>query len=122
MTSASPIKDHESALASASPEARQRLEAIQAIVERSVPDAQRCISYGMPAFRRGKVFFYFASFKKHIGVYPPVLQPEALVDELGPYRGPKGNLIFPHSEPLPVELIRRVALALADQYAPGAQS
>ena len=78
-----------------------------------MPDAQRCVSYGMPAFRRRKVFFYVASFKKHIGVYPPVSRPATLVDELAPYRGPKGNLIFRHREPLPIELIRRVAEALA---------
>jgi uncharacterized protein YdhG (YjbR/CyaY superfamily) len=70
----------------------------------------------MPAFRKKKVFLYFAGFKNHIGVYPPVSTPGALVDELAPYRGPKGNLIFPHSEPLPIELIGRVAEALAQQY------
>lgn len=118
---ASPGKSHEDLFASVSPEARQRLEKIQAIVEQRVADTKRCVSYGMPAFRKEKVFFYFASFKKHIGVYPPVTQPEALVDELGPYRGPKGNLIFSHSEPLPIELIGRVAEALARQYSPGGQ-
>lgn len=116
---ASPDKSHEHLFASAPPEARQRLEEIQALVERIVPDAKRCVSYGMPAFRKEKVFFYFASFKNHIGVYPPVTRPEALVDALGPYRGPKGNLIFPHGEPLPTELIGRVAEALARQYSPG---
>ena len=114
-----PIRDHESLFSLAMPQARQRLEAIQAVVERTVPGAQRCVSYGMPAFRKGKVFFYFAAFKKHIGIYPPVSTPASLVDELAPYRGPKGNLIFPHDEPLPVELVGRVAEALARQYAQG---
>ncbi len=116
------IKDHEGIFNTATPEARKRLEAIQTIVEQRVTDTERCVSYGMPAFRKGKVFFYFASFKKHIGVYPPVTEPEALIDILGAYRGPKGNLIFLHSEPLPIELIGRVAEALADQYASGARS
>src|SRR5688572_398179 len=116
MPEASSANDHDRIFASATPEIRQRLEGIQRIVEESVPDAERCISYGMPAFRRGKVFFYFASFKKHIGVYPPASKPAALVDELAPYRGPKGNLLFPHGEPLPLELIGRVAEALARQY------
>lgn len=79
--------------------------------------AERCVGYGMPAFRKNRIFFYFAAFKKHIGVYPPVTAPQHLIEELGPYRGPKGNLIFPHSAPLPLELIGRVAEALADQYA-----
>jgi uncharacterized protein YdhG (YjbR/CyaY superfamily) len=107
---------HESLFLTATPAVRLRLEAIQAIVEQKVPGAQRCVSYGMPAFRLGKVFFYFAAFKKHIGVYPPLKEPPALMEELAAYRGPKGNLSFPHSEPLPLELIGRVAEALAKQY------
>lgn len=108
--------DHDSFFVTATPEARLRLEAIQALVEQKVPSAQRCISYGMPAFRLGKVFFYFAAFKKHIGIYPPVKEPLALVEELAAYRGAKGNLSFPHSEPLPLDLIGRVAEALAKYY------
>jgi len=109
-------KDQESFFVTATPEIRLRLEAIQALVEQQVPGAERCVSYGMPAFRLGKVFFYFAAFKKHIGIYPPVKEPLALVEELAAYRGPKGNLSFPHSEPLPLDLIGRVAEALANQY------
>jgi uncharacterized protein YdhG (YjbR/CyaY superfamily) len=116
-----PSRTHESLFASISPEARQRVEEIKNIVEQRVPDAQRCVSYGMPASRITKVFFYFASFKNHIGVYPPVVEPETLVDELGPYRGPKENLIFPHGKPLPMELIGRVVEALAHQYSPVAK-
>ena len=116
---ASPSNSHEGLFASVSPEARQRLENIQAIVEQRVSHAERCVSYGMPAFRKKKIFCYFASFKNHIGIYPPVTEPGPLVDELGPHRGPKGNLIFPHSEPLPMDLIGRVAEALADQYSSG---
>lgn len=116
MPNASAPKDHESFFLAARPAVRLRLEAIQALVEQRVQDADRCVSYGMPAFRLGKVFFYFAAFKKHIGIYPPIKEPTGLVNELTAYRGPKGNLSFPHSEPLPLDLIGRVAEALADQY------
>ncbi len=116
LPSASAPKDHESYFLMASPEARLRLEAIQALVEQRVQGAERCVSYGMPAFRLGKVFFYFAAFKKHIGIYPPLKEPAALVEELAAYRGPKGNLSFLHSDPLPLELIGRVAEALAKHY------
>lgn len=119
---ASPINDHECKFRSVSPEARRRLEAIQTIVEQRVTDTERCVSYGMPAFRKGKVFFYFASFNKHVGVYPPVTEPKSLIAELADYRGPKGNLIFPHNKPLPIQLIGHVAEALARQYAVGDRS
>jgi uncharacterized protein YdhG (YjbR/CyaY superfamily) len=107
---------HESVFRSLPPDTRERLMAIRDVVVARVPGATPCIAYNMPAFRQGRVFFYFAAFQRHIGVYPPVTQDEDLAAELAPYRGPKGNLSFAHSEPLPLELIGRVAQALARQY------
>ena len=107
---------HEDYFESTAPEARPLLQSIQTMVESLLPEAKQCISYSMPAFKSRRVFFYFAAFKKHIGVYPPVTKDAALVKELAPYRGPKGNLSFPLSEPLPLELIGRVASALSREY------
>lgn len=112
-----PYNTHEDYFATVSPEARVLLESIQAEVERNVPGAARCIGYNMPAFRQVRIFFYFAAFRKHIGIYPPVTGDEKLVIETARYRGDKGNLSFPLDEPLPVKLIGRVAAALARQYA-----
>jgi len=70
----------------------------------------------MPAFRQQRIFLYFSAFKNHIGVYPPVTDDEALISETEPFRGPKGNLSFPYSQELPLELIGRVAKALAVQH------
>lgn len=111
------IATHQDHFAQHSPEVCARLEAIQAEVERRVAGAERCISYAMPAFRKGRVFLYFAAFKRHIGLYPPVSGPAELIAELAPYLGPKGNLIFPHSEPLQLELIGRVIESLAARLA-----
>ena len=107
---------HEQYIESATPQAQEILLRIQALVEAAVPDAKRCISYNMPAFKLGKTFFYFAAFKKHIGIYPPVKHDQALIAELQPYRNEKGNLAFPFSQAMPYELIGRVVLALARQY------
>jgi uncharacterized protein YdhG (YjbR/CyaY superfamily) len=108
---------HEEYFASTTPEVRRLLQAIQQKVEELLPDASRCISYKMPAFKQERVFFYFAAFKKHIGIYPPVTQDAVLIEELAPYRGQKGNLSFSLREPLPIELIGRVAIALSREYA-----
>lgn len=112
-----PPATHEDYFAQCTPQARAWLLQVQAVVEQQVPGAVRCIGYSMPAFRQQRIFFYFAAFKKHLGVYPPLHDDAALVAETACYRGPKGNLSFPYSEPLPVELIGRVAKALAAQYA-----
>ncbi|BDI07340.1 iron chaperone [Sphaerotilus microaerophilus] len=112
-----PNAPHDEYLASSPEDVRPRLAAIQAQVESLLPHATRCISYRMPAYRgRTRIFFYFAAFKKHIGVYPPLRHDAALIAELAPYRGEKGNLSFPLNQPLPIELIGRVAVALHREY------
>ncbi len=110
---------HEEYFASVPAPVRPLLERIQAEVEVRVPGALRCIGYNMPAYRQARIFFYFAAFRKHIGVYPPLGQDTGLIAECARYRGPKGNLSFPLAEPLPIDLIGRVAVALAAQYAAG---
>jgi uncharacterized protein YdhG (YjbR/CyaY superfamily) len=107
---------HDTLIAVAPAEVQMRLRAIQSAVEHAVPQAERCVGYRMPAFRSGRIFFYFAAFKRHIGIYPPLTDDAALVAETAPFRGPKGNLSFAHAQPLPLELIGRVARALAQQY------
>lgn len=116
MTARPRFETIEAYVAAADPNVRATLRRMHDLVQAAVPDAVPCISYQMPAFRRGRVFCYFAAFQRHLGVYPPVQDP-VLVRELEPYRGPKGNLKFPWREPLPVPLIRRVVLALAKQCA-----
>lgn len=113
------FESHDDYLARVPLEARSRLQRIQAEVELRIPEAVRCISYKMPAFRDRRVFLYFAAFSKHIGIYPPVTRDAALIAELAPYRGPKGNLSFPLTHPLPIELIGRVAVALHEEYGRG---
>ena len=107
---------HEACIASAPLRVQPLLHSIQSEVERPLPQASRAVSYGMPAYRLNKVFFYFAAFKNHIGIYPPVTDCAALIAETAAFRNEKGNLRFPLSQPLPLELIGRVATALARQY------
>ena len=116
MKQQSKIKDIDAYIASASPEVRKILEEIRQVVRVAMPAATETISYQMPAFKLDRVFFYFAAFKKHIGVYPPVKGDRELQKQLLPYRGDKGNLRFPLREPIPYELIGRVASALSKEY------
>ena len=85
------------------------LQQIRAIVREEAPAAQEAISYRIPAFVQGGALLYFAAFKKHVGIYPPVHGDAALLEALAPYRGEKGNLSFPLAEAMPYSLIRRVA-------------
>ena len=93
------------------------LRKVLAAVRKAVPAADLVISYGIPAFRKDRVFMYCAAFKRHIGVYPPVRGDAKLRAALKPYANAKGNLSFPLDEAMPLALVARVAKALARQYA-----
>ena len=62
----------------------------------------------MPAFTQSGILVYFAAFKKHIGLYPPVSGDAAIEKAIAPYAGPKGNLQFPLDQPIPYKLIERI--------------
>ena len=103
-------------LASVPRESKIILEKIRRIARAKVPSAQEVISYQLPAFKLRRTFVYFAAFKKHIGMYPPVKADQSLMKALRPYAGEKGNLKFPLDQLMPYDLITRVVVALAKQY------
>ncbi len=96
---------------------RTILKKIRATIADAAPDAQEVISYRMPAFKQHGVLLYFAAFKAHIGVFPPVSGEPSLEKALASYRGPKGNLRFPLDRPMPYGLIRRIAKLRVKQNA-----
>jgi len=90
------------------PAVQSVLQKIRALVHEVAPEAEERISYRMPAFFQEGVLIYFAAFKEHIGIYPPVSGDEKLLAALVMYAGPKGNLKFPLDQKLPYALIKRV--------------
>ena len=94
------------------------LKKIRATVASTAPDASETISYRMPAFAQHGILIYFAAFKHHVGVFPPVTGDPRLERALSRYMGPKGNLKFPLDQPMPYHLIKRiVALRLRQNLA-----
>jgi uncharacterized protein YdhG (YjbR/CyaY superfamily) len=95
-------------IAAFSPEVQAILERIRLTISKSAPGARETISYRMPAFALSGILVYFAAFKKHIGLYPPIRGDAKLEKALSPYAGEKGNLRFPLDEPIPYDLIERI--------------
>lgn len=110
MRSAADTETVEGYIAAARPEVRPLLEAIRATIRKVIPKAEERISYKMPAFFLDGAVVYYAAFKHHIGLYPPVSD-ESLQPLLAKYAGPKGNLKFPLSEPIPHALIGKIVKA-----------
>jgi uncharacterized protein YdhG (YjbR/CyaY superfamily) len=84
------------------------LQEVRETIRRAAPDAEETISYSMPAFRQNGILVYFAAWKNHIGLYPPISGDKALEKAVVRYAGPKGNLQFPLDEPMPLDLIERI--------------
>lgn len=101
-------------IASSPAEVRPVLKAVRNTVRNAAPAAEERISYRMPAFFLDGALVYFAAFKAHIGLYPPVTD-ASLLPLLARYAGPKGNLRFPLSEPVPHALITRIVEARVRQ-------
>jgi len=92
------------------PNVQAVLRAVRATVQQAAPQAEERISYRMPALFLNGAVVYFGAFKNHLGLFPPVEDP-ALLAQVAQYAGPKGNLQFLYSKPLPLELIAAVVQA-----------
>lgn len=104
-------------IASHGPDVQAILQRIRTTIRDAAPDAREVISYRMPAFKQHGVLVYFAAFKHHIGLYPPVSGDANLEQDLAPYAGPKGNLRFPLDQPMRYDLIERITMFRVDQDA-----
>ena len=92
-------------------EAQVVLEEIRRRVHDIAPKVGETISYQMPAFKlNGKNLVYFAGWQKHIGFYATPGGNEAFKKELSPYQGAKGSVQFPLDQPMPYELIKKIAI------------
>jgi len=89
---------------------RTTLQTLRQAIHAEIPDAEECISYGMPAFRlEGKVIAGFAAFKNHLAYLPHSGSTfAALTDDLAGYESTPGSLHFPIDKPLPKALVRKL--------------
>ncbi len=96
---------------------RTALATLRALILKTAPGAEECISYRIPAFRvNGSVVAGFAAFKKHLSYLPfsgTVLP--ALRRELRGYEHTKSALHFTPDSPLPDELVARMVQMRIDE-------
>lgn len=102
------------------PEIAGRLRDLRAAIKAALPEADEAISYRIPAFRvADRDLIYLAGWKKHVALYPVPAGPPELLAALEPWHASKGTLRFPHTLPLPLDLIPAVVAArLAEHKQP----
>lgn len=86
------------------------LQRLRRIVHAVAPQAQECISYGIPAFRlNGKMLIYLGAAAKHCAIYGVE---ETRTGEFKDYdTSGRGTLRFTPDRPLPEDLVRRLLQA-----------
>lgn len=92
------------------PEHRAGLVELRATLRELLPEAEECMSYGVPGYRLdGAVVAGFAAAKRHLSYFPhsgSVLPQVA--DELSGYSWSRGTLRFPVGSTLPRPLVQRL--------------
>ena len=101
-------KDIDGYISQFPPDVQSILENVRTTISNAAPDAKEVISYLMPAFKQHGILVYFAAWKTHIGLYPPISGNKTLEKAVAKYAGPKGNLQFPLEEAIPFDLIERL--------------
>ena len=91
---------------------RARLQGLRETVHAAAAGAgaTEVIAYDMPALRLdGRFLVSYAAYRRHDSLFPASEGVESgLADEIRPYLAGKGTIRFPVSEPLPLDLIRRI--------------
>jgi len=93
------------------PDTQAVLQQVRQAIKAAVPEAEEVISYQIPALKYHGWIFYFAAFKSHFSLScpPPFTVFDSFKDELAGYKRSKSAIQFPLDEPVPVDLISRMA-------------
>lgn len=96
---------------------QEKLRTIRRTVLNAVPEAEESLSYKMPAYKYHGRLLYFAGFKDHISLFPTGSEAvrRAFKKELSKFERSKGTIRFPLDKPVPVKLIREIALFRAKE-------
>ncbi|HMK72383.1 MAG TPA: DUF1801 domain-containing protein [Myxococcaceae bacterium] len=97
-------------LATVGDERRRTLQVLRRQIRSIIPEAEECISYGLPAFRlNGVVVAGFCGTVKGCSYFP---FSGSTLRTLGPhvraYEQTRGSLHFRPDRPLPITLVRRL--------------
>jgi uncharacterized protein YdhG (YjbR/CyaY superfamily) len=96
---------------------RDVLQKIREAIHAVAPNAEECISYGIPAFRlNGRSLVFFGAWANHCALYPGSSATlKKFRNELRDFQTSKGTLRFSPEKPLPVALVKKLVKARVAQ-------
>ena len=89
--------------------AQPHLNQLYGILKSVAPDAQETIKWGNPFFVNPRFVFAFSAHKAHLSFAPTPEALEAFRKDLKPYQSTANFLKILYSQPLPEDLIRKIA-------------
>lgn len=108
-------------IASLPPDVRPRMEEIRQAIRNAVPHGEvgESISYGMPVITvDGETLVHVGAWKKFVSLYPAPRGDASFEAAVARYRGAKDAVSFPHAEPVPHDLLKRIiALMIKNRQA-----
>ena len=91
-------------------EGQKRLREMLACLLKAAPGASESLKWGVPAMSHKRILFTYAAFKSHISLFPTPAVIKAFAEELAEFKTSSSTIQFPLDKPLPVGLIRKIAL------------
>ena len=85
------------------------LRRLYAILKSVAPEAEETIKWGVPFFVEPRFLFSFSAFKTHCVFAPTPAALERFRNELKGHKTTKNFLQIPYDQPLPADLIRKIA-------------
>jgi uncharacterized protein YdhG (YjbR/CyaY superfamily) len=97
-------------LATVKPDHRRALEKLRQAIQTAAPNAEECISYGIPAFRLNRrLLVFFGAWANHCAFYPgSAAALKNFPNELRNFQTNKGTIRFSPDKPLPVALVKKL--------------
>ena len=90
-------------------EGQPHLRRLYAILKSVAPEAEEAIKWGTPFFVEPRFLFAFSAHKAHCNFAPTAAALKAFRKQLEKHKTTKGSLQIPYDEPLPEDLIRKIA-------------
>ena len=97
-------------LANVRPDHRKTLQKLRQTIQTVVPEAEECISYGIPAFRLNqRLLVFFGAWANHCAFYPgSAATLKNFRNELRNFQTSRGTIRFSPERPLPVALVKKL--------------
>ena len=93
----------------APPAGQSHLRELYAILKSVAPDAEETIKWNTPFFIEPRFLFSFSGHKTHCSFAPTEKALHVFCEELQSYQRTRNLLQIPYDQPMPENLIRRIA-------------